>query len=155
MPQSEPNRIKHPVDQAEVLQPFRSVERKLGAEQSHDYLVKAERGIFFRIDVEQRGIDLLVELYGPKGDKLAEVDSPNGISGLESMVLITEDAGTYQIKVRSLQAGVAAGSYLINLSQFKPATDRERRLLALYRKYRETLDRQANAQVAEAAAAAT
>ncbi|HKX32279.1 MAG TPA: CHAT domain-containing protein [Blastocatellia bacterium] len=154
MPQSEPNRIKQPVDQAEVLQPLRSIEQKLGAEQRHDYLVPAERGIFFRIDVEQRGIDLLVELYGPQGEKLAEVDSPNGISGLESVVMITEAAGTYRISVRSLQAGVAAGSYRINLSQFKPATDRERRSLALYRKYRETLDRQAQAQVTEAEAAA-
>src|SRR5262249_4846430 len=118
-------------------------------------LMQADRGIFFRIDVDQRGIDVLVELFGPDGKKLAEVDSPNGISGLEPVVFITETEGRYRITVRSLQANVAPGEYAITLSDFRPAAEKEKRLLALYRKYREALDLWAKAQFAEALAAAT
>ena len=141
-------------DRAELLQPLHPIEKKLKGDQSHDYLLKVDSGAFFRIDVDQRGIDVLLELDGPDGKKLTEVDSPNGISGLESLVFIAGPGGTYKIRVRSLQANVAPGKYVISLSDYRPAAERERRLLALHLKYREALDLQVRAQLAEAQAAA-
>ena len=139
---------------AEILQPLQPIEKKLNGDQSHDYLLKVDAGTFFRIDVDQQGIDVLLELDGPDGKKLAEVDSPNGISGLESLVFIADSGGTYKIRVRSLQANVAPGRYVIGLSDLRPAAEREHRLLALHLKYREAIDLQVKAQLAEAQAAA-
>ena len=150
-----PTVVAQNADSPELLQLLNPIERKLGGDQSHDYLLKVDQGTYFRIDVDQKGIDVVVELSGPDGKKIAEVDSLNGITGLESIVFIADAGGSYKISVRSPQAGVAPGAYVIVLSDLKTAGEREQKLLSLYRKYREAVDWQTKAQLKEALEAAT
>jgi hypothetical protein len=42
--------------------------------------------------VEQKGIDVAVTLFAPNGQKLAEVDSPNGTQGPEPVAWIAQAA---------------------------------------------------------------
>lgn len=65
--------------------------------------------------VEQLGIDLILEIHGPQGRLLAEVDSPLERFGLESAVLQDPPAGRLKVSVRSAWQGVARGRYRISV----------------------------------------
>src|SRR5438093_5588096 len=54
------------------------IERQLAPEERHTYRIRSERGQLVRVVVEQQGIDVVVSLRGPGGQRLARVNSPNG-----------------------------------------------------------------------------
>ena len=84
---------------AQPLELNKPIERELKDGETHAYTVTLHAGEFLRATVDQRGIDLVVRLFGPDGAKLAEVDSPNGDSGPEPVALEAKTAGVYRIDV--------------------------------------------------------
>jgi len=47
--------------------------------------------------VDQRGIDVVVALYGSDDAKIVEVDSPNDVNGPEPVSLLVEASGNYRL----------------------------------------------------------
>src|SRR5262245_23989308 len=86
--------------ESDALEPGKPTERELSGGQSHSYKITVGSGQYLQIVVDQRGIDVVVELFRPDGQKLSEEDSPNGTGGPEIVSVITEAAGTYRIEVR-------------------------------------------------------
>jgi hypothetical protein len=54
------------------------VERQLAAGQVHEFTVGLEEDSFVQLVVEQRGIDVIVKVFNPKGRSLGDFDTPNG-----------------------------------------------------------------------------
>lgn len=106
----------------QALELGKPIERELAGGQSHSYSFRLEAGQYLHIIVDQRGIDITVTASGPDGKKLAEVDNPNGVQGPESLSLISEKSGRYQINVRSLRKDVAEGRYEIRSEEPRLAT---------------------------------
>jgi hypothetical protein len=77
------------------LAPGLPVERELAGSQQHIYSITLDSGQYLDAVVEQRGIDVMVTLFGPEGKKLLEVDSPNGTQGPEPVRWIVETAGLH------------------------------------------------------------
>lgn len=125
------------VKDAPVLAPGQAVERTLTGGQSHTYLVTLSSGQLLHVEVNQRGIDVVVTLFGPDGRQLAEVDSPNGTQGPESVWLIAETPGSYRLVVRSLEQTAAAGRYEMNVAEVRDATAQDRARLAAQQSERE------------------
>lgn len=115
---------------ASALEAGHPVERELVGGQSHSYRIALTAGQFLHVVVEQRGIDVVVTLFAPSGEKVAEVDSPNGSNGPEPIFWITEAAGEYLLEVRSLEAGAAAGRYEAKIEGLRAATEEDRRRVA-------------------------
>ncbi len=65
------------------LETGKPIERELAGGQQHLYQLSLSAGQYLHVVVEQRGIDVVVTLFGPTGQKLLEVDSPNGTQGPE------------------------------------------------------------------------
>src|SRR5215813_1498475 len=61
----------------------KSIEKQIAAGQTDSYRLSLIEGQYVRVVVEQKGIDVVVELFGPDGKKLDEVDGPNGRYGTE------------------------------------------------------------------------
>ncbi|MGH9800718.1 MAG: tetratricopeptide repeat protein, partial [Blastocatellia bacterium] len=97
------------------------IEMKLKSSEVHRYLVEAVAGQFLRVLVEQRGIDVIVSLHAPNGDELLKVDSPGGGEGPESVSVVAEAQGSYQIKVLSLDKE-ASGRYEAQLVALRVPT---------------------------------
>jgi tetratricopeptide (TPR) repeat protein len=102
------------------------IERELRGGESHTYEIVLQAEQFLNMVVEQRGIDVVVEVIGPDGKQLMEVDSPNGTVGPEPLQLVTKAAGVYRVVVRSLEQAVPVGKYEIKVYAVRAATEYDR-----------------------------
>ncbi|HKE56108.1 MAG TPA: tetratricopeptide repeat protein, partial [Pyrinomonadaceae bacterium] len=93
-------------------------------------------GQYARLVVDQKGIDVVLELLGPDGKPLVEVDNNlSGTRGMEVVSLVAEVSGDYLLKVRSLEQSAAAGRYELRVDELRVATDADRRSVAAERSY--------------------
>lgn len=102
------------------------LERELSGGRSHDYKIKVTANQYLKIIVEQKGIDVVVELYLPDGKKLIEVDSPNGTQGPEPVELIAPIGGDYSLKVRSLEDKAPSGKYEVKVVELRDTTEKDK-----------------------------
>ncbi|MDT5296307.1 MAG: hypothetical protein QOJ76_3187 [Acidobacteriota bacterium] len=121
----------------ELAKPF---ERELKGGQSHAYRLALETGQYMRLVVNQKGIDVVVTLFGPDGRKVSEVDSPNGSEGPEPLSLITAATGQYRLEVSSTGKDAAQGRYEVNLEILRPATAQDRSRVGAENLYAEGLE---------------
>jgi erythromycin esterase len=109
------------------------VRRALGTQERHAYSIALEAGQFLDAAVNQRGIDVLVQVFAPDGTRVAEVDSPNGANGDEPIALAAKVGGEYRIEVSPL-GGASAGEYEIRINEILSPAAHAARLAELQRK---------------------
>lgn len=114
-----------------------SLEREMAGGQSHSYRITLAEGQYLEAIVEQRGIDVVVIVVAPDGQKLLEVDSPNGTQGPEPVWVIAETAGEYRLEVRSLEKNAAAGRYEVLVKQLRAPTEQDRSRISALRAFGE------------------
>ena len=98
----------------ELGKPF---ERELPAGETHSYEVALDSGQFLRAVVDQRGVDLIVRVFAPSGDKIADIDSPNGTQGPEPVELVALTTGVHRIDVGTLRPATTPGRYAMTVEQ--------------------------------------
>lgn len=105
------------------------LERELASGQTHEYQVALQAGEFIQVRAEQKGIDAVLSIHSADGIQLAEMDSPNGREGFETLSFVAANAGTYVIKIRYLEeeGNSRPGAYSITLTAKRPPTDLDRR----------------------------
>ena len=97
-------------------------------------------GQFVRIDVMQIGTDVRVIFRDPDNHIVAEVDSPTGGYGPETVVAVVETAGDYSLEV-SLSPGTSGkGTYEVTLSEAREATAADREFVTAHRLVRQALE---------------
>jgi CHAT domain-containing protein/tetratricopeptide (TPR) repeat protein len=121
--------------QGTLLEIGKPIERELAGGASHSYQLTLAAGQFCRIVVDQRGIDVVVTLYGPDGKKIVEVDSPNGVQGPEPVSLVAEIAATYRLEVNSLEKDAPTGKYQIKIEEVRTATAQDNVRIAAERTF--------------------
>lgn len=107
--------------QVRTLEPGRTIEREMAAGGVHTYQIPLEAGQFLRAVVNQRGIDVVVTVIGPDGQKISEVDSPNGTDGPEPVSLAPKASGTYRLEVRPLDKDAKSGRYDVKIEELLTA----------------------------------
>jgi len=111
---------------AEELRLANPIQKSIAPNETHDYTVIAQPDQRLHVSVDQRGIDVVVHLFGPDGKKLAEVDGPTGATGVEEVIAFTQEAGKYRVSIMPFQApDTNPGEYEIRLVEVRPATARE------------------------------
>ena len=117
-----------PGDSARRLVVGSTIERSLKGGGIHRYHVELAADDFAKVVVMQKGVDVVVRLYGPRGDSLELVDSPNGTDGPEPLAWVSDRPGAYRLDVLALDSSAAEGRYTIQLEAQRAAsaTDRER-----------------------------
>src|SRR5262245_56394074 len=91
----------------------------LSRNDAHSYRVAMKSDQYFSLRVEQLGIDVVVDVFGPDGKLVEEFDSPNGDRGPEVVSLVANSTGDYRIEVRPLETSGAAGNYQIELDEIR------------------------------------
>ena len=81
--------------------------------QSSFYTLELQDGEYALLQLDQRGIDLVIDVIGPDGQKIETFDSNNGAEGHEIILINAKQAGEYKILVCSLGENkkVRSGSY--------------------------------------------
>jgi tetratricopeptide (TPR) repeat protein len=112
------------------LERGKPIERELAGGQSHFYKITVTPGQYLNLEVDQRGIDLVVVLYAPDGKKETEATSLSRGTGLKTLIAIAETSGTYSIEVRSDEKTAKLGRYEIEVKELKEATAKDKYLVA-------------------------
>ena len=122
-----------------TLEPGKPIKREMAGGQQHSYLVRLKDNQFLKTIVEQDGIDVVVQVSGPNGKFLIEVDSERRLQGQEEAPLVAEVAGDYQLMVRPQLKSASGGSYQIRIEELRAATDTDRALQEGRKQYEESL----------------
>jgi CHAT domain-containing protein len=107
---------------AMLLQPGAHVERRLVPGQTHTYAVSLEAGDLVRVNVEQRGIDVVVDVRDPAGTTIDAVQQEFRPDHEERVEIAAAAAGTYTLQIKAADAVIAPGGYVIHLSDRRRAT---------------------------------
>ncbi|PZR74361.1 MAG: hypothetical protein DLM73_08190 [Chthoniobacterales bacterium] len=91
------------------------------------YQIKLSAGQFASVTVQQRGINVIEELFAPDGKLIAEFDSELRPQEEERADFVAETAGAYRLDVKAKIKGVS-GRYEIQLTEVRAATDHDRQL---------------------------
>ena len=118
---------------AQQLEQQKPTERTLAAKETHAYTIALEAGQFLNAAVNQRGVDVVVRVFGPDGKLVAEIDSPNGSQGDEPIALEAKSGGQYRIEVTPLEQANngSVGRYEIRINEVLSAAAYAKRLAEL------------------------
>ena len=115
------------------LTPGNAIERPIAAGESHVYRLALAAGEYAAIVVEQRGIDIAVQLLDEGGRVAAEFDSESRKQGRELVGLVADTSRRYEVRVTPKYPKEAGASYEIRLAEVRPATDVDRFLFEAHK----------------------
>jgi tetratricopeptide (TPR) repeat protein len=116
-----------------LLEAGTPIVRELSGTVEHVYQLKLEAHEYAAVNVEQRGIDVVVRVSDAAGALVMEVDGDSRTEGRELAGIAARSAANYRVTVRPRYSRAAAGSYEIRLGEIRPARDRDRDLFDAHR----------------------
>ncbi len=120
-----------------MLEIGKPIEREMKGGAAHSYLLALSADQLLYAVVDQRGVDVVVTIFGPDGKQVIEVDSPNGTQGPEHVRAIAELTGSYRLEVRSLEKDAKPGLYEVRIEELREATKQDRDIVATERAFSE------------------
>jgi CHAT domain-containing protein len=112
------------------------IEREIGGDEQHVYLLPLTAGQFARIVVEQTAVDVVLVMLKPDGRPSAEVNNYE-IREPERLSLIADTSGAYQLKVSAADSKTTRASYKIRVEDWRAATPRDSQFVGAERKFSE------------------
>ncbi|HSU24656.1 MAG TPA: tetratricopeptide repeat protein, partial [Pyrinomonadaceae bacterium] len=109
-----------------LLETGKLVERELKGGEVQAFRIKLVAGQFLQAVADQKGVDVVATLFAPGGEKLWEVDSPNGTSGPEVIWCVADVTGDYRLEIWSLEKDAKPGGYAVIVKQIRAANDDDR-----------------------------
>jgi CHAT domain-containing protein/Tfp pilus assembly protein PilF len=111
-----------------LLEPGKPIERELAGGQSHSYQLPLTADQYLLVVIDQRGINVVVQLLGPDDKPIMEFDSEIRDYGAQPVSQVADVSGTYRLNLRAKQAKTTAGRYEIRVVELRAATERDRAL---------------------------
>ncbi|MBX7221584.1 MAG: CHAT domain-containing protein [Blastocatellia bacterium] len=106
------------------------LEKPMAGGEQHLYQVRLRPSQLLQVTVVQKGIDVLVQVSDPQGKQLVEVDSPYGPRGPEIVKLIADSEGEYRLLVGSFDNTAKPGSYRIEVTEVRDASESDQRRIS-------------------------
>lgn len=100
--------------------------REIAAERPHRYTASLQAGELLRVEVEQSGADIALEVHDPQGAKLTEADSPNEEWGPELLLFAAPQTGVYKISVVASQTNAPHPTYSLRVKEIRLADSSDR-----------------------------
>jgi CHAT domain-containing protein/lipopolysaccharide biosynthesis regulator YciM len=110
------------------LLPGKIIDRALAGGQSHTYQISLSAGQSATLTVEQKGLDVLVQIVDPASNPLADFDFETRPLGEEHVAFVAESTGAYRVLVKAKYAKDPAAAYAISLLEIRPATQQDQLL---------------------------
>ncbi|MBA3355056.1 MAG: tetratricopeptide repeat protein [Pyrinomonadaceae bacterium] len=109
------------------LEPNHPVEREIASGEAHAYQITLAEGQYLAVTVEQRGIDVGVQMLGPDGNLIVEFNFEARKQSQEKVEQVAEVTGSYRLNVQAKGERDAAG-YEIRVAELRAATEKDRAL---------------------------
>jgi CHAT domain-containing protein len=122
-----------------ILGAGQAVERQLQGGQEHLYSLALAAGTYAGVTVEQRGIDVVLEVLSAGGKVIAEFDSAAGKQGREQVGLTADSPVNYQMRIKARYPKDPIGRYEIRAVEVRPATEPDRALFEAHKLSTESL----------------
>jgi CHAT domain-containing protein len=110
------------------LERGRAVEREIGGALQHKFQITLLEGQYASVIIEQRGIDLYVQLLGADDKPITDSDIDITTQGEERIEAVAGAAGNYILIVSVKYPKLPAGRYEVRLSEVRSATQEDRLL---------------------------
>ena len=115
-----------PAPHTTALDPGQPIERRLARGEEHRYQLTLSGGEFAGIIVDQRGVDVTVQLRAADGSVLADIDDESRSRGHEQVDVAAAVGGTYIVAISASPGVNSPGSYAIHMAGRRAATDVDR-----------------------------
>jgi CHAT domain-containing protein/tetratricopeptide (TPR) repeat protein len=102
--------------------------RKLTSLVDHGFSFELETDELLHLEIDQRGVDVEVEVLAPPGGRGFKVDTLNRSQGLEDVPILAEVRGTYIVRVWTSSS--QGGDYMARLVARRQATPEDRKRAA-------------------------
>ena len=106
---------------AQHLEPGNRIEREIKPQEKHLYEISGPAGSPLLITVEQRDVDLVLELRQPSGEGAEKLDAPTSRQGPESVLIPRAEAGAYRLGLEAQPGTGAPGHYEIRVEDLSGA----------------------------------
>ena len=110
-----------------VLAPGPPIEAEISGGQVHAYQITPAKDQFVSLTVQQRGVDVVEQLFGPDGKLIAEYNFEFRPDMAEHAEFVAETAGPYRLEIRT-RVKSASGHYGLRMTETRSATDEDRML---------------------------
>jgi CHAT domain-containing protein len=121
------------------LESGKPIEKTLAGGETDSYEIQVKVGQFFHVIVDQRGVDVVLTLFGPDEKQIAWMDSMNGLWGLEQLSTIAPSNTTYTLQIASRYENALPGLYRVSISPLRLPTDADQVRISAERIFAEAL----------------
>lgn len=101
------------------------------------YEVYLEKGTYVGLSVEQRDVDVITGVFGPDEQSIGEFDTPTSNRGTEEIRFAADTPGNYRVDIYTLSEMAEPGEYELEITAFRPITERDKKILAAVRFHQE------------------
>ena len=120
-----------------VLEPGKSFDGALTGGEDHTFQIAVSNGEYAGVIVEQRGIDIVVQVLDPSGKLLAEFDSESRKEGREFVGLVADSGEGYRLRIKAVYPRAAPGRYEIRFAETRSASESDRSIFESHKLYTE------------------
>ena len=110
-----PNEACTEVENLSPPNPGEALNRPIKPNQRHIFRLSLTAQQFVHVEVDQKGVDLVVRLLDPDRSLLNVRDNPNGKFGPETVSTLAQSAGTYYVDICANKWQRPAGSYELKI----------------------------------------
>ena len=117
--------VKETADEIKPLAPGEIHERAIAPQQKHRYQINLEANRFIKIEVTEKGCDVVMSLRAPDGINLLEFAGVKTVNGVKSIQAAVAETGDYELRVLSYGEINGTGNYTLKIGELRPATEQE------------------------------
>ncbi|MEW6737386.1 MAG: tetratricopeptide repeat protein, partial [Acidobacteriota bacterium] len=112
------------------LEPGQSIKNEIKGGESHYYQIHLSVGQFLRVEVDQKGTDLVLILLDLDNKQLIRIDTQERTQEPEQLFWVAETTTDYWLIVSPLEGKAKVGSYEVKLAMLRQATNQDIDLVA-------------------------
>ncbi|MCI0614345.1 CHAT domain-containing protein [bacterium] len=107
--------------------------RELNSGQEQNYRITLSQKQYACIIVEQRGIDVVIQLLGTDGNVILTTDDEYRTNGQEKIEIVAETDQSYQLRIKSSSNNAPSEQYEIRIAEIRAATENDRLLFEVHK----------------------
>ncbi len=108
-----------------ALETGKTIDREISGGRKHIFQINLEKGQYANILLEQKGIDVLIRVFGADGKLTSEFDREVRANGVETVEIVASENGAFKLEVEAKVKNAPSASYKITLTELRRATENE------------------------------